>query len=201
MSSGPECNVSLSCLIAEYNALKTEQSQRIVFRDRMVFVHLAACGAVGSWAASQYAEGEAWWVALLLVPWMSTVLGWAYIANDYAVRRIGWYIRDTLNKRANELGLVASDMSETCRDAFGWETYHRTDLLRKFRKRLQCTIDVILLSIPGICSVAVVLFLSRCDRHWILTAVCIAEAIVMVGLAGVLLWFSKTSNGKLQRDA
>jgi addiction module antidote-like protein len=44
-------------LTVEYDRLKSEQIQRIGFRDNLLFVHLAATGAIASWALTNVNTG------------------------------------------------------------------------------------------------------------------------------------------------
>ena len=68
----------LNVWLAEYDKLKTEQSQRIGFRDNLLYVTLVVFGGVASFAVSK----EANYYAFLILPWTCLILGWTYLVND-----------------------------------------------------------------------------------------------------------------------
>ena len=87
-----EKDSSLEVLLAEYNCLKSEQAQRIGFRDNLLYVTLGVFGAVVSFAVSDPAHYH----ALLVIPWVCLILGWTYVVNDEKISSIGRHIRYTL---------------------------------------------------------------------------------------------------------
>ncbi len=97
-----DTDASLKVIEWEYQAVKAEQTQRIGFRDNMLFVQLAAVGGVVSWSLTHL--GDTYGLqALLIVPWVCAILGWAYLVNDHAVSRIGRYAREVLTPRITPL--------------------------------------------------------------------------------------------------
>ncbi|MEU4656838.1 hypothetical protein AB0G32_23385 [Streptomyces sp. NPDC023723] len=130
-------------LLAEYDRIKEEQKTRIGFRDNLLYFTLAASTAV---LAITVQSGQA--QLLLAVPVICLVLGWTYLVNDEKISAVGCYIRDQLGPRLAEL-------SDTRSAVFGWETYHRDDVRRTTRKRLQAAVDLFTyLALPMICVTA-----------------------------------------------
>jgi hypothetical protein len=95
---GMEDSQLLEILLAEYNVLKTEQGQRIGFRDNIIYVTLGSFGAILSFAIADKVNYH----ALLLIPWVCVILGWTYLVNDDKISAIGRYIRDDLEKKIRE---------------------------------------------------------------------------------------------------
>ena len=132
---------TLEILLAKYNNLKAEQTQRIGFRDNLLYVTLGVLGGVVSFAVSN----PAYTAALLVIPWVCLILGWTYVVNDEKISAIGRYIRYTLvDKIKNHTGY--SDLSTL----FGWEIAHRDDNHRKRRKLFQLIVDEITFVVSGI---------------------------------------------------
>jgi hypothetical protein len=103
----------------EYDKLKSEQAQRIGFRDNMLFVHLAAVGSVASWVLTNLDKPNVVY-ALLVIPWICLILGWTYTVNDHAVSRIGKYIRLVVDKRASKIvGLEPVEVIENSGEKIG----------------------------------------------------------------------------------
>ncbi|MEL7353943.1 MAG: hypothetical protein AAF171_02335 [Cyanobacteria bacterium P01_A01_bin.116] len=137
----------LNVWLAEYDKLKAEQSQRIGFRDNLLYVTLGVFGGVASFAVSK----EANYYAFLILPWTCLILGWTYLVNDEKISAIGRYIRLTLVDKIKE----RSDYSDL-NSLFGWEIAHRSDPRRSRRKIEQLIIDEITFVVSGI--VALVAF-------------------------------------------
>ena len=81
----------------EYSKLKEEQAQRIGFRDNLLYVTLALFGTVLAFALGDKANPY----ALLVLPWVSLVLGWTYLVNDQKISALGRYIRYTLVEKVS----------------------------------------------------------------------------------------------------
>ena len=151
--------------------MKAEQTGRIGFRDNMIYVTLASVGVVVSFSLSK--EGPI--AALLVVPWVTFVLGWTYVVNDEKISAIGRYIRLTLQPRIRSL-------VERTDDVFGWEIAHRSDKLRVERKWVQFFVDLVAFVGPGVG--AIVVYLVR-EPHPARSArlVCVLGGALMVVLA------------------
>jgi hypothetical protein len=145
----------LDVYIQEYGKLKDEQTQRIGFRDNLLYVTLALFGTVLVFALGE--KGNPY--ALLVLPWGSLVLGWTYLVNDQKISAIGQYIRYTLVAKVSELTGIADEGIEKVESIFGWEIAHRSDRRRKRRKIEQLIVDEIAFVVSGI--VALVAFFSE----------------------------------------
>ncbi len=132
---------TLEILLAEYNCLKSEQAQRIGFRDNLLYVTLGVFGAVVSFAVSNPSH----YYALLVIPWVCLILGWTYVVNDEKISAIGKYIRYKLVEKVKEYA-GNTDLEKL----FGWEIVHRSDPHRKRRKIEQLIVDEITFVCSGI---------------------------------------------------
>ncbi len=130
----------LDILLKEYDKLKTEQAQRIGFRDNLLYVTLVLFGTILSIALANPTNHY----ALLVIPWVCLILGWTYVVNDEKISAIGQYIRHTLADRVQK-HTGHTDL-ETL---FAWEIAHRNDHRRKRRKIQQLIIDEITFVISG----------------------------------------------------
>jgi peptidoglycan/LPS O-acetylase OafA/YrhL len=146
-----EHDSTLEILLKEYDALKSEQAQRIGFRDNLLYVTLSVFGGVISFAFSKDSQEKAYY-ALLILPWVSLILGWTYLVNDQKISAIGEYIKSKLAKRIGDISQTA-DNSQTYEFIFGWEKEHRCDLRRKRRKIEQLIIDLITFVVSGILAI------------------------------------------------
>ncbi|WP_203716078.1 hypothetical protein [Asanoa siamensis] len=127
--------------LVEYERLKDEQKTRIGFRDNLVYATLAAMAGVI--AATLSAKGHA--NLLLLLPPVSTVLGWTYLVNDEKVSAIGRYVDDVLRPR----------LAKGAEDVFGWEVAHRADRRRRSRKLMQLAVDLGTFCAPALSAIVV----------------------------------------------
>lgn len=131
----------LEILLKEYDKLKSEQTQRIGFRDNLLYVTLGVFGAVISFAVSAPSNHY----ALLIIPWVCLILGWTYVVNDEKISAIGRYIRHKLvDKLKDHTGYTELDT------LFGWEIAHRDDKHRMRRKIQQLIIDEITFVFAGV---------------------------------------------------
>ena len=130
----------LEIILKEYDKLKSEQAQRIGFRDNLLYVTLGLFGTVVSFAVSNPAN----YYALLVIPWICLTLGWTYVVNDEKVSAIGRYIRSKLIDKVKEL--TGHNDLETL---FGWEIAHRDDKHRQRRKIQQLIVDEITFVVSG----------------------------------------------------
>jgi hypothetical protein len=81
----------ISVHLEEYKTLKVEQLKRIAVRDHVIYLTIAAVGLLVS-AIDKLPNG----LVLLVIPWVSVLLGWTYLMNDQKVSAIGQYIRHDL---------------------------------------------------------------------------------------------------------
>ena len=129
----------LEVYLKEYEKLKSEQTQRIGFRDNLLYVTLGLFATVISLAVANKA-----YYALLVIPWVCLVLGWTYLVNDEKITAIGRYIRLTLVEKIKE-----NTGNTDIESIFGWEIAHRSDNRRKRRKIEQLIIDLITFVLSG----------------------------------------------------
>jgi len=177
--------------LQEYRKLKEEQGQRIGFRDNLLYVTLALFGTVLAFALEDKANPY----ALLVLPWVSLVLGWTYLVNDQKISAIGQYIRDTLVEKVSNLACRAgADISEI-ESIFGWEIVHRSDKHRKRRKIEQLIVDEITFVLSGI--VALVAFWNLpSDIHWLTQMLGWIELVLLVILGVEIFIYADLAEGQ-----
>ncbi len=159
----------LEIFLKEYDKLKSEQAQRIGFRDNLLYVTLGIFGTVVSFAVSNSAN----YYALLVIPWVCLILGWTYVVNDEKISALGQYIRTELAKKITEkTGIIEIE------SIFSWESYRRESKGRKRRKIEQFIINQITFVVSGI--VALVAF-----RYLVPNA--LGEIEILAGVEFVLL--------------
>ena len=184
-------------LVIEYDKIKAEQAQRIGFRDNLIFVHLAAVGAVASWVLTNKGTPNAIY-ALLVIPWVCLILGWTYVVNDNHISRIGKYVRTVLSRRATNLTqlgpveIIEGDGKKFgIADVFGWEGFHRIDRRRIPRKIVQCFIDEVTFFLPGVISLLSYGYLiSWKINNVFLQGVMFLESISLLGLCLLIIVYS-----------
>ncbi|MBO0805861.1 MAG: hypothetical protein J2P25_22665 [Nocardiopsaceae bacterium] len=103
--------------LTEYKQIKAEQASRIGTRDNLLYATMVAIGAV---IASSPAPAR-----FLLIPPVTFILGWTYLANDHMITAIGRYVRD----HPSLTGML-------------WETEHSADKRRRSRKATQLAVDL-----------------------------------------------------------
>jgi hypothetical protein len=164
----------LEVFLQEYEKLKDEQTQRIAFRDNLLYVTLGVFGAVISFAISSKAN----YYALLVIPWVCLILGWTYLINDEKITAIGRYIRLTLAEKIKE-----HTGYEDSESIFGWEIAHRSDNRRKRRKIEQLIIDQITFVISGI--VALLAFWLLVSKPLLAVNILGAVELILLVVLGV----------------
>jgi hypothetical protein len=181
----------LDIYLQEYGKLKDEQAQRIGFRDNLLYVTLALFGTVLAFALGDKANPY----ALLVLPWVSLVLGWTYLVNDQKITAIGQYIRYTLVEKVSELTGEADKGVEAVESIFGWEISHRSDPRRKRRKIEQLMIDEIAFVMSGI--VALVAFWILVPQmHWLAQVLGWIELVLLVILAVEIFIYADLAKGR-----
>jgi hypothetical protein len=159
----------LEIFLKEYDKLKSEQAQRIGFRDNLLYVTLGIFGTVVSFAVSNSAN----YYALLVIPWVCLILGWTYVVNDEKISALGEYIRIELVRMIKDEAKVLGINS-----IFSWESYRREAKGRKLRKIEQFIVNQITFVISGI--VALVAF-------WYLVPQALCAIKILAGVEFVLL--------------
>lgn len=163
-------------VLTEYRQLKAEQGARIGFRDNLVRDTLVA--VAGALAITHSGGNRDY---LLLVPVVTWVLGWTYLANDNMISSIGRYVRENL-------------------PMMKWETDHPADVNRKSRKVIQLAVDLTAFCGSGLA--ALIAFWLAAPQSVLLLAASAAEsaAVVVLGwqfavYAGIWCWERRVLNG------
>ena len=177
-------HVLLEISLKEYEKLKDEQTQRIGFRDNMLYVTLVAIGGVVSLALGTADKHS----ALLLVPWICIILGWTYLVNDEKISSIGKYLRIKLDER------IRQQMGLSERILLGWEVEHRSDKRRVQRKIIQCLVDEIVFCLSGVFAVVAYLYLDQ--PQWPLIALGVFEIFLLVGLGIEFVIYADFKQGR-----
>ncbi|WP_328544406.1 hypothetical protein [Streptomyces europaeiscabiei] len=167
-------------LKVEYERLKEEQVRRIGFRDNLIYVALVTAGAIFAF----YFGGTERAYALLIPPFAISVLGWTYLVNDEKISSIGRYIRSVLLPELRRHGF-------TSEVTLGWENYHRSDVDRVWRKKVQAGVDITAFCVPS--AVALAIFFSKKSlgiSEWILGSL---EGLVVAMLVGAFIRFADFS--------
>jgi hypothetical protein len=176
-------NVLLKALFTEYERLKQEQAQRIGFRDNLLYVTLGLFGVLVSAAAAKDSN----YYTLLVIPWVSLILGWTYLVNDQKISAIGQYIRKELDEKIQKNVLLpntALDSGATAPEKvmiFGWESIHRQDQHRTRRKLEQLIIDELTFPLSGVGAVIAFLVLVP-TRSCGVMVFCISEMLLLTVL-------------------
>jgi hypothetical protein len=160
----------LKIWLVEYDKLKAEQTQRIGFRDNLLYVTLGLFGVIITITTANPTN----YYALLVIPWVCLILGWTYLINDEKISAIGRYIRLTLVEKVKEKTGHADVES-----LFGWEIAHRSDRRRGRRKIEQLVVDQITFVVSGV--IALITFF--------LLVPTIALPIYLLGGVEILLLF------------
>jgi hypothetical protein len=116
-------------VMAEYRALKDEQSKRAGTRDGLPYVALGS-GLAAAGAAAKFGP-----LILLALPAECVVMGWSFLANDRKVSELGRYIRTTLVP-------YLKDRLPAGAPVFGWEDFHRQSACRRSQKVWQLLVDL-----------------------------------------------------------
>lgn len=159
----------LEIFLKEYDKLKSEQAQRIGFRDNLLYVTIGLFSTVIPFAVSNTAN----YYALLVIPWVCIVLGWTYVVNDEKISALGQYIRTELSAKITEKTGILEPES-----IFPWESYRRGARGRKLRKIEQLVVNQLTFIIPGIVALG---------AFWYLVPKAISEVKFLAGVELILL--------------
>ncbi len=181
----------LNVYLQEYSKLKDEQTQRIGFRDNLLYVTLVLFGTVLAFALGE--KGNPY--ALLVLPWTSLVLGWTYLVNDQKITAIGQYIRYTLVAKVSSLASRAGSDIREVESIFGWEVAHRSDQRRRRRKIEQLIIDEIAFVISGIVALITFWFLVPYS-NWLTQVLSWTEFVLLLILAIEIFIYADLAKGR-----
>ena len=161
----------------EYNSLKNEQTQRIGFRDNLLYAMLVAFGGAVGYVLSNDNNLN----ILLILPWLCFILGWTYVINDEKISAIGRYLRLELSPKFSHLTHVPTETF------FNWENAHRQDRYRISRKITQLIVD--LLSFVGTGGLAIGMFMVKMSCEFPLwTQILIGIDGVLLLILAILIW-------------
>jgi hypothetical protein len=162
----------LDVFLQEYGKLKDEQANRIGFRDNLLYVTITVYGAIAVFAF----KDTPIYHALLVLPWVSLILGWTYLVNDEKISAIGKYIREDITEKI-ESYLKAHNEEST----LGWEIEHRSDEDRKRRKVEQLIVDLSAFILPGFASLFVYWAITP-GKNWVTIILSVFEFLAIIVL-------------------
>ena len=202
LSVANEQSAFLQILTAEYSALKAESTARIGHRDTLLYTTLGAVGAVFAFVTVNKDSR----IALLVVPWVTFILGWQYLVNDHLVSRLGKYVRVELTRQVyNSFAFYRKKYGDGyLREAFRWEPFHRSDQLRIERKWIQLVVDWATFVAPTFVAIGAYLYPGfpglggRELSIWVL----IVASISAAGFLAYQIWiYADTYSSEVQRLA
>lgn len=158
----------LQILLAEYDALKREQGNRIDRRDQLMYATLTA--VAGVLAAVFTHTGPP---GLLLLPPVCLILGWTYLRNDRHVAHIKEYLRDDLGPR---LGKFAGA------PVLQWEDGRRQ------RRPAQVGVEFVAFAVPAMAAVLGYIILTQGHGLRLLVVVGAVEFTMTFLLALETIW-------------
>jgi hypothetical protein len=176
----------IEIFLKEYDKLKSEQTQRIGFRDNLLYVTLGLFGTVLSFSISK----PEYTPSLLLIPWLCLILGWTYLVNDEKISAIGKYIRLTLVEKVKDK-TGYQDLTAL----FGWEIAHRNDNRRKRRKIEQLIIDEITFVLSGLFALIAFWILNPTTTTPVLW-ISILEALLLMVLGMEIILYADLLKGR-----
>ena len=144
----------------EYEKLKSEQLQRITFRDIQIpFSMFLVIAPILSVAFAK--DNTFGYHLLLVIPFICISLGWSYVANDEKITTIGDYVRNELTSNfSNALKELDPQEQMSIKLAeliFGWEYFHKDDKYKAERKVTQFFVNLLTFVFSG--AVALIIFL------------------------------------------
>ncbi len=197
-----ETKQRLQIYIKEYDKLKAEQTQRIGFRDGMIYTTLGAFGALLAFVVTHNLNYH----ALLIAPWLCVILGWTYLVNDEKISALGRYIRKDLSKKIvaiitesqptekNPANNQSNGNNGDYQTLFGWEIFHRNDDKRIRRKYEQLIIDEITFVFSGLTALFY-FWLSVDNVPLAIDILCGLELILLLVLAVEIIIYADLKKG------
>jgi hypothetical protein len=149
----------------ELASLKAEQLERIKQRDGFLNLNIVAVGVITAIAVQGQRQAAAW----LVVPWVTVILGWAYLSNDDKVTAIARHVTAGLAPAA----AVRS-----------WETGAKGLLPPAVRRVADGVVFVLSFVIPTPVAVAMYAVARSGTRTWAphVVAILTVEVILAAGL-------------------
>lgn len=166
----------LATHLMEYDKLKEEQTSRIGFRDNLLYVTLVVFGGVFSYSVGDIKNND----ALLVLPLVSSILGWTYLLNDKKISEIKSYLRNELSERVK----LVTDESE--KHIFGWESRVIDREAHQLKKSFQLFINLLTFCFSGLGAMVVFYtksaFLSNLSLLFI-----VFGALILIILGGLFI--------------
>lgn len=187
--------LKIDLILKEYETVKAEQAARIGFRDNLLYVTLTLIGGILAYTFSKENQGNGLSaLSLLILPWVSLIMGWTYLVNDQKITALGRYVRYTLTDQiARQLNLP--EKSPEIEQIFGWEIAHRDDHRRKRRKIQQLIIDEITFVLSGIAAL-IGFYVKGATASYSLQLVCGFELILLVILGVEIVIYADLDKGR-----
>jgi hypothetical protein len=176
----------LDVYLQEYYKLKGEQVQRIGFRDNLLYTTLIIFGTVLTFS---YGDARNPY-ALLVLPWVSLILGWTYLMNDQKITAIGRYLRYTLS-----VNIAKATAAEDIETILGWETAHRSDNERKRRKFTQLMIDELTFVASGFTAL-IAFWCQATPLLWSIVVLSTIELILLIFLGVEIFIYADLAKGR-----
>ena len=171
--------MAFEALMREYTSLKSEQANRIGFRDNLLYMTMGAVGAVFAFNTTNPNFVD----SILVIPWITFILGWTYVVNDNHISQLGRFIRDDLTVR------IQNRFPEMLlQGVFNWEPYHRADPSRDLRKTGQLLVDLFAFVLPS--AVSLIYYAQQSTVSKSVIALMIIEMLMALILALAIIYYA-----------
>ena len=169
-------NGKIQVWLSEFNALTNQSLSRHRLQQAAVALNMSFLTAALGIALKQ----PDWWdiKILLIIPFLSSLLGFYYLHQEFQICAIGLYIRDRIRPKVVEL------TSDT--EIMGWELWDR-EYKRSLVEPLVFGLSILTLyTIPSIMALAATYQLTLKGDNWIVVA-WIAGSVLTVFT--IIFWF------------
>jgi hypothetical protein len=130
---------ALSVLLAQYGALKTEQLDRIRYREHLSYLMVTGSGVLLAFALGGSSHAR----SVLVLPFFGLILGWTYLLSDMKVSAVGSFLRNVLEPELSHD--VRARRSH--QPLLAWEFRHREEQFYTAQKHFQLALDVLLYAV------------------------------------------------------
>lgn len=176
----------ITCLIAEYQALKTEQTYRITVRDTCLILALTFLTA-GFTAYFQGTAPQKDYLAITL-PFAATAAFWIYITNDIFVTHIRKYISEHVQAEIKRQAAVENPgiVEHSAHPYFHWEEWHRKNTThRMLRKAARVAVVGLVFTGSSLLALLLTLQVAWSSGNIVMTALWCFALLVVVATAVV----------------
>jgi hypothetical protein len=203
MSTEAVDQLRLDAYLREYEKLKDEQTSRVAIRDSLIGLNLLAYGSVFAFALEGKLADipDSSWLVLLVLPWVSAIVGWTYLVSDEKISEIGRYLKRLKAKIDQMLNAASND------GLLGWENYHQELSSRPLRKKFQLLIDLFVFPGSGFFALTVywTFAFNRLIEsnlpHIVLAVISIVEIIILVLLTFMFCRYALPELGSHNKDS